>query len=48
VAVTAAVRPVLSAESLDVRWWDVDALPEQLALGVADSVQRAVTVVRGG
>jgi 8-oxo-dGTP pyrophosphatase MutT (NUDIX family) len=36
--------PQLSTESLDVRWWDVDALPDQLASGVRESVARAVAV----
>lgn len=45
VVVASRRRPVVSDESLDVRWWDVDSLPEDLAAGVADSVQRAVTQV---
>jgi 8-oxo-dGTP pyrophosphatase MutT (NUDIX family) len=44
VLLAAADRPAVSAESCDVRWWDVDALPPDLALGVADSVARAVEV----
>ena len=36
--------PVVSDESMDVRWWDVDDLPADLAAGVAESVQRAVAV----
>jgi len=48
VAVAAVAQPVVSVESQDVRWWDVDALPGQLAVGVADSVQRAVRLVRAG
>ena len=37
-------RPVVSAESEDVRWWDVDDLPVELAPGVAQTVARAVTL----
>ena len=48
VAVAAVAQPVVSVESQDVRWWDVDALPGPLAVGVADSVQRAVRLVRAG
>lgn len=39
--------PVVSHESADARWWDVDALPEDLAPGVADTVPRAVARWRG-
>lgn len=48
VVVAARRLPVVSEESLDVRWWDVDALPVDLAAGVADSVQRAVALARAG
>jgi 8-oxo-dGTP pyrophosphatase MutT (NUDIX family) len=37
-------RPRRSPESRDVRWWDVGALPGELAAGVRDSVSRAVAV----
>jgi 8-oxo-dGTP pyrophosphatase MutT (NUDIX family) len=43
VLVTAQDVPTVSKESKDVRWFDVDALPEELAVGVAASVARAVT-----
>jgi 8-oxo-dGTP pyrophosphatase MutT (NUDIX family) len=39
--------PRLSAESSDVRWWDVDALPAELADGVTHSVARAVARATG-
>lgn len=38
--------PVRSAESHDVAWFDVDALPAQLASGVAEATERAVAVAR--
>jgi 8-oxo-dGTP pyrophosphatase MutT (NUDIX family) len=38
--------PQVSAESTDVRWWDVDALPGDLAPGVRDAVARAVDRLR--
>lgn len=37
--------PVVSAESLDVAWWDVDDLPADLAPGVAELVARAAAAV---
>lgn len=42
VLVADAVEPAVSAESHDVRWWDVDALPDGLAPGVEDSLARAL------
>ena len=42
VLITDAVAPQVSPESRDVRWWDVDALPAELAGGVQTSVRRAV------
>jgi len=42
VLVTEAVEPQVSPESRDVRWWDVDALPTELARGVQASIRRAV------
>ncbi|HEY6797381.1 MAG TPA: NUDIX domain-containing protein [Kineosporiaceae bacterium] len=46
VLVTDRIAPQLSAESTDVRWWDVDALPADLAPGVAAAVHRAVSRLR--
>ncbi|MFN8080723.1 MAG: NUDIX domain-containing protein [Kineosporiaceae bacterium] len=40
------VDPVISDESLDVAWFPVEALPPDLADGVADHVARAVAAVR--
>jgi hypothetical protein len=37
--------PVVSPESNDVRWWDVDALPAELAPGVTENVVRAVRLL---
>jgi 8-oxo-dGTP pyrophosphatase MutT (NUDIX family) len=37
--------PIVSSESQDVRWWDVDALPAGLAHGVEESLARALEVV---
>jgi 8-oxo-dGTP pyrophosphatase MutT (NUDIX family) len=44
VVVTDAVPPTVSDESADVRWWDVDALPDDLAFGVEHSLARALEV----
>jgi 8-oxo-dGTP pyrophosphatase MutT (NUDIX family) len=44
VLLAATDRPVVSDESHDVRWWEVDALPADLAIGVRQSVARAVKV----
>jgi 8-oxo-dGTP pyrophosphatase MutT (NUDIX family) len=44
VVVAEPVPPTVSEESRDVRWWDVDALPDELAVGVADSLARALDV----
>ena len=41
-----ATTPKVSDESLDVRWWPVDALPENLASGTDGSVARAVALIR--
>lgn len=38
--------PAVSEESRDVRWWDVAALPDDLAPGVRENVERAVEVLR--
>jgi 8-oxo-dGTP pyrophosphatase MutT (NUDIX family) len=38
--------PTVSSESRDVQWWDVDALPADLACGVENSLARALEVVR--
>jgi len=38
--------PQISPESRDVRWWDVDDLPADVAPGVADAVRRAVSRLR--
>jgi 8-oxo-dGTP pyrophosphatase MutT (NUDIX family) len=38
--------PQVSAESVDVRWWDVDGLPRDLAPGVRAAVARAVDRLR--
>ncbi len=38
--------PVVSEESLDVRWFPVDALPADLASGTRHGVERAVQVVQ--
>jgi 8-oxo-dGTP pyrophosphatase MutT (NUDIX family) len=43
VLVTEPALPQVSAESTDVRWWVVDALPADLAPGVPAAVRRAVT-----
>jgi 8-oxo-dGTP pyrophosphatase MutT (NUDIX family) len=45
-----AARPVVSAESLDVRWWPVDALPEQRVdlRALVDSGRARLTSRRGG
>lgn len=45
VLVAAQAAPVVSEESRDVRWWDVAALPDDLAPGVAENVARAVRVL---
>lgn len=45
VLVSAPVAPTVSAESKDVAWFDVEALPAQLAPGVADHVAAAVRVL---
>jgi 8-oxo-dGTP pyrophosphatase MutT (NUDIX family) len=38
--------PTCSEESLQVRWWQVEALPADIAPGVAESVQRATALAR--
>lgn len=48
VLVSDPTAPAVSAESRDVRWWDVDALPDDLASGVAQNVARAVEVLAAG
>jgi 8-oxo-dGTP pyrophosphatase MutT (NUDIX family) len=45
--ITSAQSPTVSAESRDVAWFGVDALPAELAPGVAASVARAVRRVAG-
>jgi 8-oxo-dGTP pyrophosphatase MutT (NUDIX family) len=45
--VAAAGTPVVSAESRDVAWFGVDALPPDTAPGVATSVIRTIQAVRG-
>lgn len=42
---TPHTEPTVSAESHDVAWFDVDQLPPDLALGVAQNVARAVRSV---
>lgn len=37
-------QPAVSSESADVRWWDVHALPTDLAPGVGASLARALEV----
>ena len=44
-AVAPETAPVVSEESLDVAWWDVDALPADLAPGVAGLVALAASAV---
>jgi len=44
VVVTEALPPTVSEESRDVRWWDVDELPAELAPGVEESLARALEV----
>ena len=46
VIVAEEIAPRVSHESRDVRWWDVDALPAELAVGVAESVRRGVDRLR--
>nr|WP_269329603.1 NUDIX domain-containing protein [Kineosporia babensis] len=38
--------PTPSSESPDVRWWPVGGLPENLASGVPELIQRAVQVLK--
>jgi 8-oxo-dGTP pyrophosphatase MutT (NUDIX family) len=45
VLVTDGALPVVSAESQDVRWWDVDDLPGSLAPGVPENLARAVRLL---
>lgn len=45
VLVSAMVAPTVSAESKDVAWFAVDALPDELAPGVEHSVAAAVRVL---
>ena len=45
VLVAAPVAPTVSAESKDVAWFDVDALPDELAPGVDESVAAAVRLL---
>lgn len=45
VLVAEDAAPVVSTESTDVRWWDVDALPADLAPGVTDNLARAVRLL---
>jgi 8-oxo-dGTP pyrophosphatase MutT (NUDIX family) len=46
VLVPEATAPQVSQESLDVRWWPTDALPEALAPGTDRSVARAAALIR--
>lgn len=46
--VAGTTATTVSAESLDVAWFDVDALPDDLAPGVHESVARAAVAVRTG
>lgn len=48
VLVAQATAPAVSAESKDVRWFDVDALPADLASGVPDGVAAARAVLAAG
>lgn len=41
-----ATTPQVSDESLDVRWWPVDALPGDLAPGVEQAIARGVALIR--
>lgn len=43
VTAPAGAEPIVSTESLDVRWFPVDALPTPLASGVAESIAAVVT-----
>ncbi len=45
VLVADGTTTTVSDESHDVRWWDVDALPAELAPGVVEIVARAVRVL---
>lgn len=42
--VAGMTQPSVSVESHDVRWWDIDRLPENLARGVDELLARAVAV----
>jgi 8-oxo-dGTP pyrophosphatase MutT (NUDIX family) len=46
VLVAERVPPIVSEESWDVAWFDVDALPEDTAPGVQEAVLRAASRVR--
>ena len=46
VLVPEATTPQVSDESLDVRWWPVDALPADLAPGTGATIGRAVALIR--
>jgi 8-oxo-dGTP pyrophosphatase MutT (NUDIX family) len=46
VLVSPPTPPVVSEESHDVSWWPVKALPENLAWGVAETVERASTLLK--
>lgn len=48
VLVAEVTAPAVSAESKDVRWFDVDALPTDIASGVTDAVAAAVRVLADG
>jgi 8-oxo-dGTP pyrophosphatase MutT (NUDIX family) len=45
VLVAEDAAPVVSAESMDARWWDVDALPDALAPGVTENLARALDIL---
>lgn len=42
------ITPVLSSESHDVAWWDLDALPDPLASGVREVLARAAARLQAG
>lgn len=46
VLVPEATTPEVSDESLDVRWWPVDELPEAMAPGTDSAVARAAGLIR--
>lgn len=47
VLVSSSERPTVSEESRDVRWWEVDDLPADLADGVVPGLERARRIVLG-